>query len=496
MGSSKVDLPEYRRERSDHSTRYAPVSVRSKIIEEFQARKGVIILGRSHSSSLDRSSSGDEKMMQNGHSLDRRGKYLDERNYFKSRTSESHYDSPRNLMMNSNTTGPPSISLGTWKDKSRVRAAVTDQYDEEYQGVGNISSNPSHSNKLSPPRVPVSHSKTYDHSKERRDTYDPNRHDSRDPNSAQPKQIEIRYRNGGKTSGETIENPRKAVVKGSRTSRGDFNGEDRINYSKPEVPFRPKLHSRNNFTNSNGIEPVIIPKISEKRIMREDQFGGNFNNDEAELPSQTFYFGQTPPKYKGEDTPSLVTAIGKVRNNEATSQPYRLHPRHGPRKSSKQHQSSSSVVPSEPKIVIVNNSNSSKTSDANNNNNSGVVVKNRNMKIPPKERDQEEVNREFQSELLRAKAKLSRVHNSTYLGDSQEAPSPPSPPPAPAMPGAPPPPPAAPAPPPTLVKSSVSRPRPPVNNINNSLNAREELMLAIRGKGGVGGLRKTGLNNF
>ena len=34
--------------------------------------------------------------------------------------------------------------------------------------------------------------------------------------------------------------------------------------------------------------------------MREDQFGGNFNNDEAELPSQTFYFGQTPPKYKGK----------------------------------------------------------------------------------------------------------------------------------------------------------------------------------------------------
>ena len=259
--SSKVDLPEYRRERSDHSTGYAPVSVRSKIIEEFQARKGVIILGRSHSSSLDRSSSGDEKMMQNVHSLDRRGKYLDERNYFKRMTPESHYDSPRNLMMNNNTAGPPSISLGTWKDKSRVRAAVTDQYDEEYQGVGNISSNSSHSNKLSPPRVPVSHSKTYDHSKERRDTYDPNRHDSRDPNSAQPKQIEIRYRNGGKTSGETIENPRKAVVKGSRTSRGDFNGEDRINYSKPEVPIRPKLHSRNNFTNSNGIEPVIIPKV-------------------------------------------------------------------------------------------------------------------------------------------------------------------------------------------------------------------------------------------
>ena len=32
--------------------------------------------------------------------------------------------------------------------------------------------------------------------------------------------------------------------------------------------------------------------------------------------------------------------------------------------------------------------------------------------------------------------------------------------------------------------------------INSSMNSREELMMAIRTKGGAGGLRKTGLSNY
>lgn len=94
---------------------------------------------------------------------------------------------------------------------------------------------------------------------------------------------------------------------------------------------------------------------------------------------------------------------------------------------------------------------------------------------------------------MRAKAKLSKVggQKSTYLSDGPGQDTPPAPPP-PVMPPGPPPPP--------LVKASVglntrpasARAPPPASG----LNVREELMLAIRTKGGAGGLRKTGLGNY
>lgn len=216
--------------------------------------------------------------------------------------------------------------------------------------------------------------------------------------------------------------------------------------------------------------------------------------------SQTFYFGQTPPKYKSEgDTPSLTTAVGKVRNNEALSQPFRQHPRHDPRKSSSGSLSKSNnppkLIENEPKIVIVKNRNNDGKDNMAGMNNNVASVKNLNgAKLPPKEREQEEINREFQNELLKAKSKLMKVQKSTYLGDSQDTPpAPPAPVMPPPAPGAPPPPPAI-----SLVKTPVkvnprpvSKPLPPSN-----LNAREELMMAIRNKGGLGGLRKTGISNF
>ena len=110
-----------------------------------------------------------------------------------------------------------------------------------------------------------------------------------------------------------------------------------------------------------------------------------------------------------------------------------------------------------------------------------------------KEKNQDEVNREFQKKLLSAKSKLK----STYLGDSVDrdqvgiVEGQPPPPPPPVLPGAslvrtvrPPPPPAVRAP------AQVNK------RSNNHMDSREELMLAIRNKGGVGGLRKTGLSNL
>ena len=212
------------------------------------------------------------------------------------------------------------------------------------------------------------------------------------------------------------------------------------------------------------------------------------------LPSQTFYFGQSPPKYKHPAPPAAPpTAIGKVKHNEALSQPFRQHPRHDQRKSSNTLPKLNSVPkPNEndPKIVIVSGRQAADNDVTLNNNQTSMRNLNSSSKLPPKERDQEEVNREFMSELMRAKAKLSKVggQKSTYIGDSPGQDTPPAPPP-PVMP-----------PPPPLVKASSglntrpssARAPPPASG----LNTREELMMAIRSKGGAGGLRKTGLSNY
>ena len=213
-----------------------------------------------------------------------------------------------------------------------------------------------------------------------------------------------------------------------------------------------------------------------------------------------FYFGQSPPSLRQESS-SASTAVGKVRNNETLSQPFRQHPRHQPRKSSS---SKSNSVPkpdvnNSDKIVIVetstSNNNSNIINNSNNNNNKAFNQNKSQAKIPMKEKNQDEVNREFQKKLLSAKSKLK----STYLGDSVDrdqvgiVEGRPPPPPPPVLPGAslvktvrPPPPPAV----------RASAPAQVNRRSNNHMDSREELMLAIRNKGGVGGLRKTGLSNL
>lgn len=245
----------------------------------------------------------------------------------------------------------------------------------------------------------------------------------------------------------------------------------------------------------------LFAQIFEKKYREEPRERSDYHPSSEStgvLPNQTFYFGQSPPKYKHPAPPTAPpTAIGKVKHNEALSQPFRLHPRHDQRKSSSNTLPKQNSVPktneNDPKIVIV----SSQPADNDvtmNNNQTSTRNLNSSSKLPPKERDQEEVNREFQSELMRAKAKLSKVggQKSTYIGDVPSQDTPPAPP-APVMPPGPPGP-----PPPPLVKASVglntrpSAPRAPASG----LNAREELMMAIRTKGGAGGLRKTGLSNY
>ena len=229
--------------------------------------------------------------------------------------------------------------------------------------------------------------------------------------------------------------------------------------------------------------------------------GGTNQSKDTNVMPPLFYFGQSPPSLSQERS-SSSTAVGKVRNNETLSQPFRHQPRHQPRKSSSGSSKSNSVpkpgVSNSDKIVIVettsSNNNINNNINNNNNNNKSFNQNKSQAKIPMKEKNQDEVNREFQRELLSAKSKLK----STYLGDSLErdqvgsVEGRPPPPPPPVLPGL------------GLVKT-VRPPPPPVRalqanntrvNNNNKVDSREELMLAIRNKGGLGGLRKTGLSNL
>jgi len=513
--------------RGIESHQYEPIAIKSKILEEYQARKGIVILGRSHSSSLDRAgqSVNEEPMSKVSYSSLERGS-----GYFartRSNQDENHYDSPRSLLITNNSrinnnvyhrddrsdahypVGPPSIQMGVWGDQNRHGHVMVREDSEhvsnvprrkhqgphEHESIGNIGTiEHSSQYKISPPGATIHGDNYY-----REDRFRENRKFVPPPPAfSQPKHIEIRYKNG--KASEVIDDPRKVVLQGSRSSRGDYENGIKINHKrsnnnndvpKPQLLPRPKLH-HNNTPKNIDIEPAIIPKITEKKV-REFSDRNDYHSSESNmLPDQTFYFGQTPPKYKLEDTPSLTTAVGKVRNNEALSQPFRQHPRHEPRKTSNTLPKHNSTVPNlqetGAKVIVVKNLNNDNLTM--NNNNNSVSVKN---KMPPRERDQEEINKEFQNELLRAKSKLSKVNvqKSVYLGDSMDGTSiPPAPVPPPGPPGPP-----GPPPPPVLVKTPVNVNARPVQKPQPSnLNAREELMVAIRNKGGLGGLRKTGFS--
>ena len=182
---------------------------RSRIIEEFQAKKGVLILGRSHSNSLARGAMNGQTESLRFSSLDRQPR---------SERQESHYDSPRSLM----------VSMGVWGDQRRPDTGNTD------------------SQQLSPPQASKQSSTSTGHYHQH-----------------QPKQIEIRYKNG--QTAEIMEDPRKSILQGSRTSKGDFENFHGIKEEKIEVlPSRPQLRSYktpNNNKQQTVVEPVIIAKV-------------------------------------------------------------------------------------------------------------------------------------------------------------------------------------------------------------------------------------------
>ena len=190
-------------------------AVRSRIIEEFQAKKGLLVLGRSHSNSLGRAGAGGGAM--NDPAEPARFSSLD-RQTRPGRRDESHYDSPRSLM----------LSVGVWGDRE-------DRGDQPREQL------------LSPPQA----------SKQSTSGQLPPYQQLQ-----QPKQIEIRYKNGN--TAELMEDPRKSVLQGAKKSKGDFSHFDRMREEKIEVlPSRPKLRSYKTPSNMNQsvVEPVIIAKV-------------------------------------------------------------------------------------------------------------------------------------------------------------------------------------------------------------------------------------------
>merc|ERR1719357_1721717 len=252
---------------------------------------------------------------------------------------------------------------------------------------------------------------------------------------------------------------------------------------------------RHEYAFRNEKQNVTLERsVPQSRVPRKEDSVKTVSKDAKEHETQNrsnppaFYFGMSPANLSGEDLPSLRTAIGKVKDNEALSQPFRQQPRHIESKNTR-NSHKSNVVPnqqgsqlqinlkssgSEDKIVIVKNNDNSVTHNLNSEDRYTA-------KLPPKERPQEEVNREFQNELLKAKSKLkvsggSKTNSQSQDGTKFSKDNDGSPPP----------------PPPPVLPNTLVRKTPPArgnNSIKPSMNAREELMLAIRNKGGKSGLR-------
>jgi len=442
--------------------------------------------------------------------------------------------------------GPPSISMGVWGEQPRASQVKIKEDKDTIQSLGKKShvfsklaaikhteenlpfhrdgpSNPQvMEHKISSVREPVRKISAHE-------VDQPHKNPTWSKPNVQPKPIEIRYKNGYST--EVMDDPRNAVLIASKKSRGDKTKKEHewINASTEKtnskfdenMPSRPKLHSNTNYTmpsKKGGSEVAndifrheyalrnekqnitLERSMPQVRVSRKEESikivnkdvhdNGNINRSNP----PAFYFGMSPADFPGEDMPSLRTAVGKVKDNEALSQPFRQQPRHIQSKNTR-NTTKSSIVPNpqstqlqinlksggnQDKIVIVKSSDSVSSNTSNNNNNT-VQNQNTALKLPPKEKQQEEVNRAFQDELLKAKSKLkisgrSEIISQSPSGTNFSKEDDGSPPP----------------PPPPVLPNTLVRKTPPVREkpaMKSNMNPREELMLAIRNKGGKGGLR-------
>ena len=468
---------------------------RSRIIEEFECRRGVVIVGGAGARtaaapprhSAQSTTTGQEKRaeaeaggQQETRSLDRKempswGGQFSSLQRAPEVSDAREMREPLSLSSSSRGRGPPSISMQVWGEEPRVGGVVVKE--DRDTALGRRVSQPAATEEVvTSGGSTLSTGGQYKHRSQQQ------------PSATQPKAIEIRQRSGQVVESGIMENPRAAVVSAAKNSRG----------GDADTVWGPRTQV--------SLQTILSPS-STLLYQKPTSYGRGFvgalatgfeqSVEGVGAPSrQPFYFGMSPPDK--EEMPSLPTAVGKVHNNETLSQPFRTAPRHRKKETKEPSVREVKIVPvkhpqpslvNKSEIVIENNNINFSSKGNNNNNNNSNTMSNMNtvrksasrVVVPPREQAQDELSRAFQSQLAAAKLKL----RTSVSGDGEEEGTPPPPPPPVLPPVATPvvtaPPPPAPPSKPTWERRVSTLPRGPI------VNPRDELMRAIRERGGKPG---------
>ena len=210
---------------------------RSRIIEEFECRRGVVIVGGSMQEQgagarmagapprhlAQSTATGQDKRVEAGgqqetRSLDRRempswgGQFSSLQRAPDSGTSDAR--EPLSLST-SRGRGPPSISMQVWGEEPRVRGVVVKE--DRDTALGRRVSQPAATEEVVTSGVSTqSTGGQYKHRLQ---------HQRQRPSADQPKAIEIRQKSGEVVESRMMENPRAAVVSAAKHSRGGDTGD-------------------------------------------------------------------------------------------------------------------------------------------------------------------------------------------------------------------------------------------------------------------------------
>merc|ERR1711892_573075 len=326
--------------------------------------------------------------------------------------------------------GPPTVSMGVWGEKPRNNLVKVKEDGDVRIGRGQVwASNSSHNNNNNNKKQYIK-------------------------GESQVRPLEIHHKNGeifrtiNKEKAEEVNLQRNNIVKSS------------VNH-KTVIQGWTSRSPQNELHHAPGKTWVGSEDITKRHQTTANQEEGRKpGNMDTKVSSGTgsspapFYFGMKGPKTMGDEGEGKAihkTAVGKVRGNQTLSQPYRQKPRH------------------EEKLVTVLTKSEPNTIRRD-------ILKSVPKDLPPKEVNQEEINKTFQDELARAKLRLKTSEGGRGEAVSRDERDAPPPPPPPVL-------------PPTTSLKKVARPSPVQPFKGKQVNPREELMNAIRQKGGALGLK-------
>jgi len=551
---------------------------RSQIIEQFEERRGIVILGtgqqggalagagtrREHnqSSGHQQSTGSDEGGHSVTRSLDR--KVVEMPGWSHGEGGSLHRgmgqgSNPRNLVSSShekkgNYRGPPSISMQVWGEEPRLKGVVVKEDKDTVQGRREDRG------KVSQPRAGLEEAVTTgpgtgaayitgQYSGGSRHNVGQNSnsavsswqvgvgagHNSGQQGGSmytgqQSGSMHTGQQSGsmhaGQFSGNTLERSGKHIVGQNRTTPSEGRKSWERQIGKPNQPLPIEIRSRNGEVEvgdkqmvvvagsklskggvgegvrggeEQGKEPMQSVDVPQKSLSYSRGYvGARTEHFQTEVARKPFYFGMSPPDK--EEVPARPTAVGKVRDNEALSQPFRTKPRHRVKGEGRDGEVREVLI-----VPVTNNGNNNSVTMENKNQSTPVILTSGHKvsprpTLPPKEPAQEELNKAFQEKLSKARLRLRSSSRSEERRDDDEEGTPPPPPP-PVLPGPPvktPPPPMKVPPPP--VAPVIKGPQPPIAPVIKPtlkwekrvstlpkgpiVNPRDELMRAIREKAG------------